>query len=308
MGRRNQAVGHPLVVILLSVLPGLSPLLTAAMPVFAQSPALCSLPLSITKFERAPNKFGVEPLPVVDPKTGQRITSESYRIEWRMPSQLPSCLSVDRFVVGYSVHGSLRQDVSVPGNTLSTVVNVSTVGTPSLPAAGRLSASVTGVLRSQLVGDIRHTFGGIPSAPSGACNQIPLTFDTNFAEARLVTIQRSGSPPAKASGPGGIVVKGPPARFESSRGLRVAWRLQPTSQQLCATIEKFIVSAKVTLTGGLVREGTTTVAPDAVSTIVPLLTVTPVTPDPGEIQRVEEVRVRAITRPSLNLSGSYRNF
>ncbi|HSF07565.1 MAG TPA: hypothetical protein VLG10_17430 [Methylomirabilota bacterium] len=265
------------------------------------------MPLTITKFEQAPNRFGVEPLPVVDPKTGQQIRSESYRIDWRLDGKLPNCLSVDRFVVGYSIHGSLRQDVSVPGNTLSTVVNVSIVGTPSLAAAGRRSASVTGVLRSQLGGDIKHTFGGIPSVPSGACNQIPLAFDTNFAGAKLVVIQAPSSP--KVSGPGGIVAKAPAMKFDSGRGLPVSWRLQPTNQQLCATLDKFNVSAKVTLTDGSVREGSTTAAPDAVSTIVPLLKVSPLTADQApEIQRVEEVRVRAITKPSLNLSGSYRNF
>jgi hypothetical protein len=308
MCRRNQIVGKRLVVLFLSVLFCLSLLLTARRPVFSQDAALCPVPLTITKFERAPNRFGAEPLPIADPKTGERITTENYRIDWRLNAQLPSCLVVDRFVVNYSAHGRPGPEVSVPGSTLSTVVTVTTVGTPSLPAAGRLSATVTGVVRSQLVGDIKHTFGGIPSAPSGTCNKIPLTLDTNFADARLAVIQGSSS--TRGTTPGGAVTKSPSPslKFESGRGLRVAWQVQPTPQQLCATIEKFIVSARVTLTGGAVREGSTTVRPDSVSTIVPLLTVSPLTADQTEIQRVEEVRVLAITRPSVNLSGSFKNF
>ena len=308
MPRGSRIVGNRLLVIVPSVGIGLSLLISAGTPVFSQDSGVCSFPLTITKFERAPNKFGAEPLPITDPKSGQPITTETFRIDWRMNSQLPPCLSLDRFVINYSVHARPGPEISVPGNTSTTTFNVGTVGTPSLAAAGRLSATVTGVVSSRLVGDLKHTFGGIPSQPSGTCNKIPLAFTTNFADARLEVIPKSSAPTGSA--PGGGLTKSPSAtpRFDSGRGLRVGWQLQPTTEQLCATLEKFIVSARVTLRGGAVREGTTTVRPDAVSAIVPLLTVSPLTADQAEIQRVEEVRVLAVTRPSVNLNGSFKNF
>ncbi|MGH7308865.1 MAG: hypothetical protein ACREK6_09245, partial [Candidatus Rokuibacteriota bacterium] len=256
-----------LIAILLSVLLCLWLVLTARTPVFSQSSELCSVPLTITKFESAPNRFGVEPLPVLDPKTGEQVKTASFRIDWRVERKLPACLSIDRFVVRYSAHARPSLEVSVPGNTSTTVVYFPVVGTPSLPAIGRHSASVTGVIRSQLVGDLKHVFGGIPAGPSG-CNQIPLTFATNFADAKLAVIKGSSSP--RTSTPGGIVSKAPSAslKFDGGRGLRVAWQLGSTNQQLCATLDKFIVSAKVTLTSGAVREGSTTVAPDVPAPLV----------------------------------------
>ncbi len=228
-----------------------------------------------------------------------------------MDSQLPSCFSLDHFVVGYSVDASPRIDVTVQGNTFSTVVNVQRSGPPSVAAAGRHSATVTGVISSRIFGEATHTIGGTPSTSSGGCNQIQMVLAMSRPP-RLVEIKGSSSTGGFPAPGSQIIVNPPSAPIQSAttirRGLQVTWQI--TSQPACATIANFIVTARVMLTDGSVRESTVTVKPDARSVIVPILTETllAVNQNPLEIQSVEEVIVHASTRASLNVRGSYRSF
>ena len=257
---------------------------------FAQG---CSLPLRITKFEHIPNS-----------------SPESYRIEWRLDAQPPDCLSIDHYVVNYSVHASLPQEVTVPGHTFSAVV-VYRGGQPSIAAAGRLGATVTGVVSSKFFGEVTGSSSSGGSSPNDRCNRIPMILVT-ARPPKLVEIKGSSSTGGLSSPGSPVLLKPPSAQIQSRitihRGLQVSW--QTRSQPPCVSIESFIVHAKVRLTDGTVQEGTITVGPDASSTIVPLLTETIISANQQtlEIQSVDEVSVHASTAATLNVKGAYKNF